>query len=265
VRVPSNRPIAYLWYLLAVVGMGGVILVAQILGLGAPRHFPSRSWLVAAGAVSALVCAIGARGIIRINREMKDWVAGDHPWAREDVAARMGPVLAHWAYARDEWEAWTEREYRSRSREARGFGVGAAVLGGAMAAARGASAPLVAAAAAVMLVAGWASWRAWALRMRNRNRTVREPSITIAANAVLVDGKRDYLGDASCRTSSVRLLQGEAPPVLEITIAYPGRVLRAFPVRVPVPRGREDEADALVRIFAAGRWNAPQGMVTSGR
>ena len=250
-RVPGNRPGAHLGYFLTVVGLGGVVSTAQMAWLGGFTR------LLPLTAVSALLLAWGLIRIVRVHREMKAWIAGDHPWAREDVAARMGPVLAQWTYAPDEWEAYTEREYRHRSGEALGVGVFAALIGVLAVWLRGLPARGIAAVAAAMFVVGYASWLGCARRMRRRNRRVRERTVTIGSNALLIDGKRDYLGDERCRTSSVRYLERETPPVLEITVAYPGRVLQHYTVRVPVPRGREDEARALVGHFMDGRWNSP--------
>jgi hypothetical protein len=231
--------------------------VGQIAWFGVPGRVVPRPALVAAGAAAAAMFLAGVAGTIRVNREMKAWIAGDHPWVREDVAARMGPVLARWTYARDEWEAYTEREYAFRSREAWGFGVFAAVLGAAVTMGRGAPWEVAAGAAAALFVVGFAGWRGWALRMRRRNRAVREPSVVIASNAVLIDGKRDYLGDERTRTSDVRFVEAETPPVLEITVSYPGRVMQNYTMRIPVPRGGEAEARELVARFRSGRWSSP--------
>ncbi|HEU4556530.1 MAG TPA: hypothetical protein VFS20_01730 [Longimicrobium sp.] len=252
-RVPSNRPSAILSCFLAVLGAGGLIFVAQVVSLdGSP--FPPLQ-LAALAVASAAMLLVGVRGIARMNREMEDWVSGDHPWVREDVARTMGPVLAQWTYDRDEWEAWTTREYADRSRHAWGFGVLAGLIAGAMAFGRGAPLPLVAGAGVAMFAAGWLGWRGWAARMRRRNQGVGQRSITIAANAVLVDGKREFLCDATIRITAVRYLADQQPPVLTITVSNPSGMMKEYTARFPVPRGREDEARELADRHASGRWH----------
>jgi hypothetical protein len=263
-RNPSNRPGAIALYLLTGAGVAGLVTVVQVVYLGSPH--PVRPALLALVTVVSVVALFaGARGVVHVSREMKAWEADP---------ARMGLVLARWMYARDEWEAYTEREYRVRSRGAWTFGTFTAVAGGVAApglgslvmAVPGSSATaglagigwIAAAAAAVMFVAGVATWRDRALRMRRHNRAVREPSAVIASKGVLMGGRRDYFCDRHTRTSSVRFVEVETPPVLEITVVYPGgRVKQRYTTRVPVPRGREAEARELAALFEAGRWSSP--------
>ena len=252
-RVPTNRPRDILCYVLAVFGFGGLIFVAQVLSLGGSPFPPLQLAALAVASVAMLM--VGGRGIARMSREMESWVAGDHPWIREDVARNMGAVLARWTYGREEWDAWTAREYAHRSREAWGFGVVAGLIGVAIALGRGLPMLMVAGAGAVMYAAGVLGWRGWAAKMRRRNQGVGQRSVTIAANAVLVDGRREFLCDANTRVTAVRYLEDERQPVLTITILYPGRVLHEYTARIPVPRGREAEARELVDRFATGRWH----------
>ena len=258
---PSNRPGAIALYLLTGAGVTGLLMVVLIyFGFHDPVS-PGLLGLVTVFSVVALLA--GLAGVVHVSRETKAWEADP---------ARMGPVLARWTYARDEWEAYTERESRDRRRGAWGFGAYTGVSGGAVAVALGILAlavpgalapawtaviPWVAAAvAAVMFVAGVVVWRGRVARLRRHNLAVREPSVVIASRGVLVGDTRDYFCDRHTRTSSVRLVGGVTPPVLEITVVYPGgRAKQRYTTRVAVPRGREAEARELAERFAAGRWN----------
>jgi hypothetical protein len=261
---PSNRPGAIALYLLAGAGVTGLLMVVLVVYSGFRQPVrPALLDLVTVVSVVALFA--GARGVVGVSRETKAWEADP---------ARMGPVLARWTYARDEWEAYTEREYRVRRRGAWGFGAYTAVSGATAAVALatlamslGALATawlavigwIAAAAAAVMFVAGVAVWRARVARLRRRNLALREPSAVIASRGVLVGGTRDYFCDRHTRTSAVHLVAAETPPVLEVTVVYPGgRVKQKYTTRVPVPRGREEEARGLVRVFEEGRWESGQ-------
>ena len=62
------------------------------------------------------------------------------------------------------------------------------------------------------------------------------------------------LGGMIARLSDVRYLPAEQPPVLQVTIAFPGKLTSSWDMRIPVPRGREDEARTLAASFGAGRW-----------
>jgi hypothetical protein len=258
---PSNRPAAIALYFLTGAGTAGLLTVIQVVYFGF-RHPVNPALLDLVTVFSVLALLAGLGGIVGVSRETKAWEADP---------ARMGPVLARWTYARDEWEAYTEREYHARRRGAWGFGAYTAASGGVAAVALGTLAMAVlgaqamtwpavigwiaAAAAAVTFAGGVALWWGGAARTRRRNLALREPSVVIASRGVLVGDRRDYVSDRHTRTSSVRYVGGETPPVLEITVVYPGgRVKQRYTTRVAVPHGREDEARELAERFAAGRW-----------
>ena len=80
-------------------------------------------------------------------------------------------------------------------------------------------------------------------------------TVTIAANAVLVDGRHDFPAGGDTRVIRVHHLAAQQPPVLEIGVVYHGRMLHEQTVRLRVPPGREAEARALAERFATGRWH----------
>ncbi|HEX8242789.1 MAG TPA: hypothetical protein VF541_04825 [Longimicrobium sp.] len=251
-RAPANRPGAILWAVLLVPALGTMITIGQAVYVGMWRLTPP---LVAAFVAAAALAVFVSIRIARVGREMKAWAIGDHPMAREDVARHMGPVLAQWTFTREEWAAYAEHELRHRRGQAPVFAATAALVGFGAMGARGAPFWMAVVSGVVMGVAGWWSWLGWNRHKHAQNLAVREPSVTIAANAVLFSGLRQHLGDRYARIAAVRFLQAERPPILAIHITFPhSRITTSFDLRVPVPRGREGEARALEESFAAGTW-----------
>ena len=120
---PSNRPGAYALVLLTSGGVTGLLMVVLVVYFGFHHPVnPALLDLVTVFSVVALLAGLG--GLVHVSRETKAWQADP---------ARMGPVLARWTYARDEWEAYTERECDLRRRGAWGFGAYTGMSGCAVA------------------------------------------------------------------------------------------------------------------------------------
>jgi hypothetical protein len=77
--------------------------------------------------------------------------------------------------------------------------------------------------------------------------------VIIAPDAILMNGRYHVLQDENFTFGGVRYLEDERPPILEFTVTWATRSGRTNEqYRVPVPRGREDEARALAAAFEHG-------------
>ena len=165
-------------------------------------------------------------------------------------ARSTGPVMAHWTYEPAEWEAYNEREVRYRTSEALWLAVGITIVG--------------------TLLMGWSEGQWWlglglsaavgalfggirlavARSAHARNRAAGYGEVIIGPDAVLMNGRYHTLHDGRIWLGGVRCLDGEHPPILEFTVEWKTRGgITNEQVRVPVPRGREDEARAVAEAL----------------
>lgn len=169
------------------------------------------------------------------------------------------PVLAHWTFAAGEWKRYMAAEWKRRLLEG-------AFLGGLMA-----------------LIA-WTIFRnepempVWklaigagvvfflvpvvrALSVRHTDPSAPAEAI-ITPRAVLLNGKYHVLEDGRIRFGAVQVTELGGVPVLEFTIQWQarGRPIREH-LRIPIPPGREAEAQAVVKTFNAG-WSADTPWLT---
>ncbi len=245
-KTPANTPSAHLSSAAIVAGLaGGYALVAN---LWLPTWEIPPAVTVAGLAVCAALIAAGVRGIVRMNRELRAWVAGDHPVAQRQLAEHAGPVLVHWSYAPDEWAAYVARE-RALGKSDRRTTVIAVVGMMAIMAAMGG----VALWAVPVIVLGIWGWTAFFFRdtegmTRQLDPGDALPSATLTARAVVFHGRRLFLEDAYSSIRRVRYEDGEAPRVV-VGVLVRGRTHMMHEIRIPVPRGHEEEARAVAAAF----------------
>lgn len=163
------------------------------------------------------------------------------------------PVLAHWTFAPGEWKAYMAAEWKRRVLE----GV---FLGGLMALIAWTifrnepEIPVL----KLALGAGVVFFlvpvvRAAAVRHTDPSRPA---EAVITPTAVLLNGRHHVLEDGRIRFVGVRRTELGSAPVLEFTVKSPTRRGEVNEqLRVPIPAGRESEANAVVDAFARG-WSA---------
>lgn len=240
---PSS-PLSIVAILLGLLGLawfGGELSLGQV-GIARPLVF-------AVLAASAAVLVAGFVGVARLDRDVREWVAGDHPLARQQLAENIGAVLAHWSYAPDEWAAYVVREREAQKRDGRIIMIFLGALVGVMA--FGAGLPLYA--AALIAVGSWVvGVRAYPRSMemtRQLEPGDAAPSATLASNAVLFHGRRLFLKDEGSSIARVRYVDGDAPHVAVTVHRSGGTGAMVHDIRIPVPRGREEEARAVAAHF----------------
>lgn len=163
-------------------------------------------------------------------------------------------VLAHWTYAPDEWSEYTRQELSFRTGEAKWFAAGVVGLGALLLVFdRDADYSVALGVAAFVGAVFWLGKTLQARAAHAANTATRGGEVIISPSAVMLNGRYHVLQDDRFRFAGVRLLDEEDPPVLEFTVAWSTRSGQADEqVYVPVPRGREEEARALVARLAAG-------------
>lgn len=177
--------------------------------------------------------------------------AAGTPVPAAPAAPADAEVLAHWRYADDEWSEYTRRELRFRKGEALWVGVGVVVLGMLVLVAErdasyGEAFGVSAAVGAIFYVGRLLQARA----AHAANAATRGGEVIISPRAVLLNGRYHVLQDDRFHFGGVRLLDEDAPPVLEFTVTWATRSgATNEQVYVPVPRGREAEARALAASF----------------
>jgi hypothetical protein len=180
---------------------------------------------------------------------------GIRPADRDLAAFQRGDYLVHWSYEPEEWARFARAE-EADSREEVWlaplvlFIVGALLglliwPGGA-----GERALLAFVCGAVLGLYGWglALLRGYFRRRFLRFGRTRRPEVYIGPRAVYFNGQYTPWGNVATSRVGARLLAG-SPPILEFTL-FSTRY--SHEIRVPVPAGKEQEAEALVALFRNG-------------
>jgi hypothetical protein len=161
-------------------------------------------------------------------------------------------VLARWTLAPDEWAAYAARELRLEKRHALELGAAFLVFAtlGSKFWGAGWLLALAIGAAVGALVGGLAWWTAHA--DYRADASVPAGEVVLTRESVMINGREHVLNDERVWLAGVRYLEDESPPVLRLTLRQwtrrgPSRdeVMVDDYLRVPVPRGREDEARLL--------------------
>ncbi|HEX8275622.1 MAG TPA: hypothetical protein VF615_23515 [Longimicrobiaceae bacterium] len=181
------------------------------------------------------------------------------PAARTSPAAHTtgeadAEVLAHWTYAPDEWSEYSRRELSFRRGEAKWYAAGVVGLGALLLVfQRNAEYTVALGVAGFVGAVFWLGKTLQARAAHAANTATPGGEVIISPRAVMLNGRYHVLQDDRFHFAGVRLLDEEVPPVLEFTVAWQTRSGRADEqVYVPVPRGREEEARALVARLTAG-------------
>jgi hypothetical protein len=203
------------------------------------------------GVTPALALAVGELFLLAV-------LAG---WLDQEMAPiEGGDCLARWAYESDEWRRFAEEDWRLSRREAGCLFLAVSVFAGVLLGvvfglARGVVAALFGVAGGVA-VAGFLScglllYR-W-LRYQRNSHTDGEAYLT--DDSVYLNGLFQTWGRRERRLQSVEWVDG-CPAMLVLTIQCgSGRAQTEHTFRVPVPQGRRDEAEAVVR-----RWRRLWGL-----
>jgi len=239
----------------------GAVCVAAGVVVGS--RFAEVRWLGVLLSVLGFVVVIGAvLGLfawgraVRVDeateQAMRQAVAGDG--ASPDPAR----VLAHWTFGADEWQACAVSELRFRTLEALRMGVLTTVVGALVIGVleRDWKMGLIVAGVVGAFIALW-RW-AMAFAAYRRNRAAPAGDVIIGPGAVLVNRRYDTIHDGNVRFRGARVVaSGPATTVLEIQIWVPGKYRHtAEEYRLPVPRGREEEARAVARELTAAHTRA---------
>ena len=239
------------------IPLGAVCVAAGVVG--ASRIAEIRWLFVLLAICGAVVLGGAVHGIVAWGQAVRV----DEATERVMVAAvqakprattgLVGPVLAHWTYAPDEWRAYAASEIRFRTREALGMGAITLALGTLIIGVLDGDWRLAAAISGA--VGGFIALGRWLMAFFawRRNRAVPTGDVVIGTNAVLTNRRYDVIHDRRVRFGGARVLETERPAILEIRIMVPGKYRRvAEEYRIPIPAGREEEARAVAREIAAG-------------
>ena len=160
-------------------------------------------------------------------------------------------VLARWSYTPQEWQAYAAEEYRFRVGEAVWFAVGIMLLGTLVLQLRRPATLALALLISAAFGALFGLIRLLVARTTHAAQTATPTGeVVISPRAILLNGRYHVLEDGRFHFGGVRYLDEETPPVLEFTVRWNTRSgVADEQVYVPVPRGREEEARALVESF----------------
>jgi hypothetical protein len=213
-------------------------------------------------ALGGLMTAYGAFGLVKgWRRALRDEKATAEAMRRTVASGAVLPsdgVLAHWVYDAEEWKTYRKRESAYRRMQAVMWGllmmvvvtVAGAVASGDLVAGLGIG-------CVVGALAGGGKWMRAASANR-ANRSTPLPDVIIGRSSLLFNGRYHVLQDHQYDFGGARLLENERPPIVELTVTWKTRRGRSdAQIRVPVPRGHEEEARTLVARFGGSATPAP--------
>ncbi len=208
-------------------------------------------------ALGGLMSVYGAFGIVKGWRKaIRDEKATAEAMRRTVASGAVLPsdgVLAHWVYDAEEWKAYRKRESAYRRMRAVMWGLLMTVV--VTIAGTVAAGDLLAGLATGCVVGALAGGGQWirAASANRANRSTPLPDAILGRSSLLFNGRYHVLQDHQYDFGGVRLLENEQPPILEFTVTWKMRRGRSEArIRVPVPRGHEDEAKAIVARLSPG-------------
>ena len=167
-------------------------------------------------------------------------------------------ILAHWRYTPDEWQTYTEKEYKEEKAMKRGLFFmisGIALLTGIiffLADHEGGLWVLVAMVGLVAIIAFTAWFTSWYNYLQNKKYL---GETYIAENAIYINRQFHMWHGLGARLDSVNLTGGKSQQLLRFVYSAPTRTgMQEYQVNVPVPAGQEEEAEKILKHFkdAAG-------------
>jgi predicted outer membrane lipoprotein len=240
--------------------IGTPLFLVGLTGLlGYGYDDPGGLWplLLAGGAMMGGAVGMAVLTYRRFAREEK----ARHAEALADPARRQRPpepgpprVLAEWTVEGDEWRAYTARELKRGKEDALiAIGMSLAIGTPAFHVFTGdwlLGFILACAFAALLATIELRSAR----RLHADDRKAGRGEVTVWTDRVEINGNTFVFADAEWWLAKVRYLADRQPPVLEITTRTEthdrhGPRTEDDVVRVPVPRGREEEARALPEVL----------------
>jgi hypothetical protein len=159
-------------------------------------------------------------------------------------------VLAHWVYAPGEWSSYTTGEVKRRMGEWVGVAIIVMAVGLVSSSGggeEGRTMLMAAAMVAVMILVG-----GMLMAKGDHQANVSGPGeAIITPSAILLNGRYHVLRNDTYDFQGVRFDEASTPPQLEFTIGWSTRSGPARDnIRIPVPKGREEEAREVVALFA---------------
>jgi hypothetical protein len=160
------------------------------------------------------------------------------------------PILAHWTYPAEEWRAYSEGEWRYRVWEAVGLAVLIGLVGGLIGTWRTGESSY----GSALLFGGFLGLLRLGMAHSQRSANPAGPGYAIISpTAVLLNGTHHPLVNERRHFGGVRYASLDQPPVLVFTVRWKTRNgWMNEQIRVPIPTGREDEANAVVAAFERG-------------
>ncbi|HEX9936007.1 MAG TPA: hypothetical protein VGB15_02765 [Longimicrobium sp.] len=228
-------------------GATGWIAVAVLVFLGAsPALLPL---LAGVGLLSTLSLVAGAVVGVRARGAGPSRNAAEG--SVDEAAGRIGPVLARWTYAGDEWAAYTEQSWAAARAGAWKPSAVLAMLTLPVSfrSSRVETVALFTAGAFVLAVAVAVGGDAV---MRGRRLSLLRPTVLIGAGGVVVDARAGLGSGEPGRVLRARYVAQPGSARLEITVEHDEGfgLKRKSVVSVRVPRGREAEAVDVAGWFA---------------
>jgi hypothetical protein len=233
-------------FMIGCLWVGATCLVACVVLAQLPVN---PVWAIVAGcfAGSALVSLL-----------VTTWVS--RPLARDMRQIRQGDHFAHWRYSAEEWAHFEDAEWGQARRDASLAPVFGAVLAVVMGSVAGfASGDLVTGLAlggillAIGLLVAVTTWIGG--RLRHRRRSAHDAEVYISALGVIQPGDYTPIRAMNVRLTKAEIVTGDVTTLrLTTESTTENLTTRSHTVRIPVPRGREDEAAQVTRrlIVEAG-------------
>ena len=253
---PPKKSWLYGWILVAITGFVGLVLGSVLLVEGSLENPGGAIFVGMAG----LVLCLGAWQVFKWYQRVLH-SSEDRTQLLElqrlrssyssltAMQARFPGLRAYWQYNQEEWQTYTEREWKFRLQEAAWVGIGTGVLATLILyLTRGEDLMTILAISfgiglllfVCRVIIAWFTVRA--------NRTADQAVVFIADNGILLNGKFYMLRSNLIRFGGVQWLD-EKPPILEFTVTWDTRRGTSNEqIRVPVPAGKEEEAKALLNF-----------------
>ncbi|MCX6006618.1 MAG: hypothetical protein NTZ34_05060 [Chloroflexi bacterium] len=162
-------------------------------------------------------------------------------------------VLVHWKYSPEEWMKYTEKEYKERKQLNKGLALVISVIALSMGIIfflvdhKGGIWVLLAMVILVAIIAFTAWFTSW-YNYRQNKKYLGETYIT--ENALYINRQLHTWRRLGARLDSVNFAEGKPPSLLKFVYSAPTRMgMQEYQVNVPVPAGREEEAEKVLNYF----------------
>lgn len=158
-----------------------------------------------------------------------------------DEPGDPGPVLAHWVYDGQQWTRHVETQPRGGCAEGCGLGIAIVLLGGYL----GGGGPWAVRGAMALAVVAMVAYGVLVGRTTYLYSESGPPEAIITPTGLILNGEYHVLTGGQFRLLSIRHVAG----MLTFHVGGRGAGALGETVNVPVPPGREAEAESLVKAF----------------